>query len=54
LIKGRTYPWDIERYAARPEIGENEIRDFLMSKGFDQVDTSYLLKCLKGGYAANL
>jgi hypothetical protein len=49
LIKGRTYPWDYEKYAARPEIGENEIRDFLRIKEFDQVDTSYLLKSWKGG-----
>jgi sigma54-dependent transcription regulator len=49
LIKGRTYPWDYEKYAARPEIGENEIRDFLRSKEFDQEDTDYLLKSLKGG-----
>jgi hypothetical protein len=49
LIKGRTYLWNYEKYAARPEIGENEIRDFLRIKEFDQVDTSYLLKSWKGG-----
>jgi len=37
-----------------PKLARNEIRDFLRSKGFDQVDTSYLLKSLKGGYAAKL
>ncbi len=45
----KSYPWDYESYADRPEIGENEIMDFLRSKGFDQVDTDYLLKSLKGG-----
>jgi hypothetical protein len=45
----KSYPWDYESYADRPQIGENEIMDFLRSKGFDQVDTDYLLKSLKGG-----
>jgi len=50
----KSYPWDYESYTDRPQIGENEIMDFLRSKGFDQVDTDYLLKSLKGGYAAKL
>ena len=50
----KSYPWDYERYADRSEIGENEMRDFLRNKGFDQVYVDYLLKSLKGGYAAKL
>jgi hypothetical protein len=50
----KSYPWDYERYADRSEIGENEMRDFLRNKGFDQVNVDYLLKSLKGGYAAKL
>ena len=45
----KSYPWDYERYADWPEIGENEIRDFLRSKGFDQVNVDYLLKSLGVG-----
>jgi len=40
----RSYPWDYERYADWPAFGENEIRDFLRSKGIDQVNIHYLLK----------
>jgi hypothetical protein len=42
----KSYPWDYERYAVRPEIGANEVRDFLRSKGIDQVNIHYLLKSL--------
>jgi hypothetical protein len=42
----KSYPWDYERYALRPEIGPNEVRDFLRSKGIDQVNIHYLLKSL--------
>jgi hypothetical protein len=45
----KSYPWDYARYADRPEIGENEIRDFLRSKGFDQVNVDYLLESLRAG-----
>jgi len=45
----RSYPWDYDRYADRPEIGENEVRDFLRSKGIDQFNVHYLLKSLRGG-----
>jgi hypothetical protein len=31
----RFYPWDYERYADWPEIGENDIKDFLRNKGVD-------------------
>jgi hypothetical protein len=40
---------DYERYAHRPEIRENDIRDFLKSKGVDQVDIHYLLNSLRVG-----
>lgn len=50
----KSYPWDYERYADRSQIGENEMRDFLRSKGFDQVNVDYLFKSLRGGYAAKL
>jgi len=49
LIKWGTYPWGYERYAARPEIGENEVTDFLRSKEIDQYNVHYLLKSLRGG-----
>ena len=45
----KSYPWDYARYADRPQIGENEIRDFLRSRGFDQVDVDYLLESLRVG-----
>jgi hypothetical protein len=45
----RSYPRDYGRYANRPEIGENEVRDFLRSKGIDQFNVHYLLKSLRGG-----
>jgi hypothetical protein len=44
----RSYPWDYERYADWPEIGEDDIRDFLSSKGFDQVNVQYLMQSLSG------
>ena len=45
----KSYPWDYERYANRPEIGKNEVRDFLRSKGIDRVNIHYLLKSLGAG-----
>ncbi len=42
----KSYPSDYERYAVLPEIGTNEVRDFLRSKGIDQVNIHYLLKSL--------
>ena len=42
----KSYPWDYEKYAVRPEIGTNEVRDFLRSKGIDQFNIHYLLKSL--------
>ena len=42
----KSYPWDYERYAVRPEIGTNDVRDFLRNKGIDQVNIHYLLKSL--------
>lgn len=43
----KSYPGDYERYAHRPEIGENEIRDFLKSKGIDTVNIHYLMKSMR-------
>jgi hypothetical protein len=43
----KSYPWDYQRYANRPEIGENEARDFLRSKGIDRFNVHYLLKSLE-------
>jgi hypothetical protein len=45
----RSYPRDYERYADRPEIGEDEVRGFMKSKGIDRFDVQYLLKSLRGG-----
>lgn len=45
----KSYPGDRQRYANRPEIGENEIRDFLRSKGIDNLNIHYLLKSLRRG-----
>ena len=45
----RSYPWDYAKYADRLEIGGNEVRDFLRSKGIDQYNVHYLLKSLRGG-----
>jgi hypothetical protein len=45
----RSYPRDYERYADRPEIGEDEVRGFLKSKGIDWFDVQYMLKSLRGG-----
>jgi len=45
----RSYPWDYERYADWPEIGENEIRDYLKSKGFNEANIVYLLESLGVG-----
>ena len=45
----RSYPRDYEKYADRPEIGEDEVKDFLRSKGIDRFDVHYLLQSLRGG-----
>ncbi len=45
----KSYPRDYQRYAYEPEIRENEIRDFLKSKGIDEVNIYYLIKSLGGG-----
>ena len=45
----RSYPWDYARYVDRLEIGGNEVRDFLRSKGIDQYNVHYLLQSLRGG-----
>ena len=45
----KSYPRDYQRYAYQPEIRENEIRDFLKSKGIDEVNIYYLIKSLRGG-----
>ncbi|MFQ6078522.1 MAG: PilZ domain-containing protein [Thermodesulfobacteriota bacterium] len=43
----KSYPGDYKRYAHRPEIGENEIRDFLKNKGIDTVNIHYLMKSMR-------
>ena len=50
----KSYPWDYERYAVRPKIGANEVRDFLRNKGIDQVNIHYLLKSLGSIYILSL
>ncbi len=45
----KSYPRDYKRYAHQPEIRENEIKDFLKSKGIDTVNIHYLIKSLRGG-----
>ena len=45
----KSYPRDYQRYAYQPEIRENEIRDFLKSKGIDEVNIYYLINSLRGG-----
>lgn len=45
----QSYPVDYQRYAHRPEIGMNEILDFLKSKGVDNLNIYYLMKSLRGG-----
>jgi hypothetical protein len=45
----KSYPLDYQRYAYQPEIRENEMRDFLKSKGIDEVNIYYLIKSLRGG-----
>lgn len=45
----KSYPVDYQRYANWPEIGENEIREFLKSKGIDHINIHYLLKSLRSG-----
>jgi len=45
----KSYPGDYQRYAHRPVIGENEVWDFLKSKGIDKVNIYYLVQSLKGG-----
>jgi len=45
----KSYPGDYQGYAHRPEIGQNEIRNFLKNKGIDAVNIHYLMKSLRGG-----
>lgn len=45
----KSYPGDYHRFTNRHEIPENEIRDFLKSKGIDVLNIYYLMKSLKGG-----
>jgi hypothetical protein len=44
----KSYPGDYQRYAHRPEIGEDEIKDFLKSKGIDTVNMHYLDEVIEG------
>ncbi len=48
----KSHPGDYQRYANRPEIPENEIRDFLKSKGTDMLNVHYLIRFLRGGWTA--
>ncbi|NIS63407.1 MAG: hypothetical protein GTO13_22780, partial [Proteobacteria bacterium] len=43
----KSHPADYQRYARRPQIGENEIRDFLKNKGIDTVNIHYLMKSMR-------
>ena len=45
----QSHPGDFQRYGDRPEISENEIKDFLKSKGIDKLNIYYLIKALRGG-----
>ena len=45
----KSYPGDFGRYAVRSKIDDNEIIDFLKSKGIDNVNIYYLLKSLRSG-----
>ena len=43
----KSYPGDYQRYTRQPKIGKNEIRDFLKSKGIDNLNIHYLMKSLR-------
>ncbi len=43
----KSYPGDHQRYARQSRIGENEIRDFMKSKGIDNLSIYYLMKSLR-------
>jgi hypothetical protein len=43
----KSYPGDYQRYERQPKIGENDIRDFLKSKGIDRLNIYYLMRTLK-------
>jgi hypothetical protein len=43
----KSYPGDYQRYERQPRIGENDIRDFLKSKGIDRINIYYLMRSLK-------
>ena len=45
----QSHPGDFQRYADRPEISEDEIKDFLKSKGIDMLNVHYLMRFLRGG-----
>lgn len=45
----KSHPGDYQRYADRPEIPEDEIKNFLKSKGIDMLNVHYLMKFLRGG-----
>jgi hypothetical protein len=42
----KSYPGDYQRYARQSKVGENEIRDFMKSKGIDNLSIHYLMKSL--------
>lgn len=44
----KSYPGDYQRYAGQAKIGENDIRDFLKSKGIDRLNIYYLMRSLRG------
>ena len=44
----KSYPGDYQRYGRQPKIGENDIRDFLKSKGIDSLNIYYLMRSLRG------
>ncbi len=43
----KSYPGDYQRYGRQPKIGENDIRDFLKSKGIDRLNIYYLMRTLR-------
>ena len=43
----KSYPEDYQRYARQSKISENEIRDFMKSKGLDNLSIYYLMKSLR-------
>ncbi len=43
----KSYPGDYQSYERQPRIGENDIRDFLESKGIDRINIYYLMRSLE-------